>query len=92
MERLYKKLEEYAKTDYYPFHMPGHKRNPLSVAGDFPVERDITEIHGFDNLHHPEGIIREAEEAAASLYGTKESFYSVNGSTAAILSLPYRRL
>ena len=86
MKRLYKKLEEYAKTDYYPFHMPGHKRNPLSVAGDFPVERDITEIHGFDNLHHPEGIIREAEEAAASLYGTKESFYSVNGSTAAILS------
>ena len=85
MKRLYKKLEEYAKTDYYPFHMPGHKRNPLSVAGDFPVERDITEIHGFDNLHHPEGIIREAEEAAASLYGTQESFYRVKGSTAAIL-------
>ncbi len=86
MEKLYKKLEEYAKTDYYPFHMPGHKRNPLSVTGDFPVERDITEISGFDNLHHPEGIIKKAQEEAASLYGVKESFFSVNGSTGAILA------
>lgn len=27
METLYKKLVKYAETDYYPFHMPGHKRN-----------------------------------------------------------------
>ena len=53
-DRLYKKLEEYGKSDFYPFHMPGHKRNPLAVEGDFPVERDITEIDGFDNLHHAE--------------------------------------
>ena len=49
-DRLYKKLEAYGKSDFYPFHMPGHKRNPLAVEGDFPVERDITEIDGFDNL------------------------------------------
>ena len=49
-ERLYKKLESYGRSDFYPFHMPGHKRNPLAVDGDFPVERDITEINGFDNL------------------------------------------
>lgn len=27
METLYEKLVKYAETDYYPFHMPGHKRN-----------------------------------------------------------------
>lgn len=86
MDRLYKKLEEYGKSDFYPFHMPGHKRNPLSVAGDFPVEKDITEIDGFDNLHHPVDIIRAAQEAAARLYGAKESFYCINGSTGAILA------
>ena len=86
MERLYKKLEEYSRSDYYPFHMPGHKRNPESVRGEFPVERDITEIEGFDNLHHPEDILLEAQQNVAKLYGTKESFYSVNGSTAALLS------
>lgn len=86
MDKLYRKLEDYGKTDFYPFHMPGHKRNKLSVDSDFPFERDITEISGFDNLHHPEGIIKEAQEALAELYGTKESFFSVNGSTAALLA------
>ncbi len=84
MERLYKELEAYGRSDFYPFHMPGHKRNPESVDGVFPFERDITEIGGFDNLHHPEGIIREAQETAARLYGTKKCLFSVNGSTAAL--------
>lgn len=86
MEKLYKKLEDYSQKDYYPFHMPGHKRNLCSVDGSFPFERDITEIDGFDNLHHATGILREAQEAAARLYGSKECFYSVNGSTAALLA------
>lgn len=86
MERLYKRLEQYTRSDHYPFHMPGHKRNKDVCAGDFPFERDITEISGFDNLHHAEGIIREAQEYAAQIYGTKRCFFSVNGSTAAILS------
>ena len=86
MEKLYKKLERYGQSDYYPFHMPGHKRNPDSVRGDFPFERDITEIEGFDNLHHPEDILLEAQKNVSKLYGTKESYYSVNGSTAALLA------
>ena len=86
MERLYRKLEEYSRSDYYPFHMPGHKRNPASVRGEFPLERDITEIEGFDNLHHPEELLLEAQQNVAKLYGTRESFYSVNGSTAALVA------
>ena len=85
-DRLYKKLEEYGKSDFYPFHMPGHKRNPLAVEGDFPVERDITEIDGFDNLHHAEDILKRAQEDTARLYGVLESFYSINGSSGAILA------
>ena len=83
---LYRKLEEYSRADYYPFHMPGHKRNSASVRGEFPLERDITEIEGFDNLHHPEDLLLEAQQNVAKLYGTRESFYSVNGSTAALLA------
>ena len=86
MERFYKELATYEEKDVYPFHMPGHKRNLSSTDGEFPFERDITEITGFDNLHHPEGIIKKAQEDAARLYGVKETFFSVNGSTAAILS------
>lgn len=86
MKRLNKELEFYSKEDYYPFHMPGHKRNPFSVDGDFPFDRDITEIDGFDNLHHPQGIIQEAQRAVSQLYGTKRSYFSINGSTAALLA------
>ena len=85
-ERLYKKLEAYGKSDFYPFHMPGHKRNPLTVDGDFPVERDITEINGFDNLHHAEDILKRAQENVARIYGVQESFFSINGSSGAILA------
>ncbi len=86
MNRLYRKLENYSTGNIYPFHMPGHKRNPVSAKGEFPFDRDITEIDGFDNLHHPEGILKEAQEAVSALYGSLECFYSINGSTAALLA------
>lgn len=83
-EFLDKKLEVYAKSDYYPFHMPGHKRNPLDIPNPYTI--DITEIDGFDNLHSPEDILLEAQQRAASLYGAKESYYLINGSTCGILA------
>ena len=86
MRELYHQLKSYSKKDYYPFHMPGHKRNPFSLEKNIPWEMDITEIDGFDNLHHPEGILAEVQKNAAKLYGVRESFLSVNGSTAALLT------
>ena len=86
MERLYKELENYGNSDFYPFHMPGHKRNKMCIEGDFPIDRDITEIDGFDDLHHCEGILLNAQNALSRLYGTKKSFFSVNGSTAGLLA------
>ena len=84
--RLYKELEAYGQNGRYPFHMPGHKRNKECINGDFPIERDITEINGFDDLHHAQGLIKEAQDAAARLYGTKRCLFSVNGSTGALLA------
>lgn len=83
MPYLYDQLRDYAKSDYYPFHMPGHKRR----LGGFmnPIETDITEIEGFDNLHHAEGILKEAQERAAAVYGSENTYFLVNGSTAGIL-------
>ena len=84
MEDLYEKLRKYCGSDYYPFHMPGHKRRLGMGMGD-PLGFDITEIEGFDNLHHPEGILLEAQRRAARLYGAEETHFLVNGSTAGIL-------
>ena len=57
LNSLFEKLKAYAKEDYYPMHMPGHKRNKAMLNNSLPYEIDITEIDGFDNLHHPEEII-----------------------------------
>ena len=81
---MYQQLISYGESDVYPFHMPGHKRRALPFPNPYTI--DITEIDGFDNLHHAEGLIREAEERAAKLYGAGRSYYLVNGSTCGLLA------
>ncbi|MCM1100942.1 MAG: aminotransferase class I/II-fold pyridoxal phosphate-dependent enzyme [Acetatifactor muris] len=85
-ESLFKKLHSYAETDYYPYHMPGHKRRQLGELPEQLVRTDITEIDGFDDLHNPQGILARLQEKANRLYGVDETFYMVNGSTGGILS------
>ena len=88
-ELLAERLKEYSRTDAYPFHMPGHKRRTdvqfLKECPN-PYEIDITEIDGFDNLHHPEGILKASMEWAAKVYGADQTYYLVNGSSCGILS------
>lgn len=86
MKGLFQALTEYTDTDFYPYHMPGHKRNPQAGEMAEFYRFDITEIDGFDNLHHAEGIIREAQERARKLYGAEETHYLVNGSTCGVLA------
>lgn len=81
---LLEQLKTYSDSDYYPLHMPGHKRR-FAGMGD-PYAIDITEIDGFDNLHHAEGILRAAQRRAARLYGAEETHYLINGSTCGILA------
>jgi arginine/lysine/ornithine decarboxylase len=51
-----------------------------------PYNIDITEIYGFDDLSNPQGILKETAELAACLYGSKDAFLLVNGSTVGILA------
>ncbi len=70
---------------HVPMHMPGHKRRaPFSLPDPYTI--DITEIEGFDDLHHPKGILKEAQEEAARICGSRETFFLVNGSTGGILA------
>lgn len=83
---LYDKLKNYSKSGIYPFHMPGHKRTDITEEGIIPYNIDITEIHDFDNLHAPNGVIDEIQKKAAKLYNAKHAFILINGSTGGILS------
>ncbi len=86
MGNIYEKLTEYGQSDFYPYHMPGHKRHALKGFSEQITDLDITEIEGFDNLHQADGIILEAQQLVAKAYGVEESFFLVNGSTSGILS------
>lgn len=85
-EGLYQALSVYCAGDDYPCHMPGHKRNPDSGEMARYYGIDITEIDGFDNLHHAQGLLKEAQERANRLYGAGETYYLVNGSTCGVLA------
>ncbi|MBE5940758.1 MAG: aminotransferase class I/II-fold pyridoxal phosphate-dependent enzyme [Lachnospiraceae bacterium] len=83
MGQLYDRLIEYSKSDYYPFHMPGHKRN-MEEGGFFNI--DITEIDGFDDMHNPQGIIMDTLERISKFYESDKTYFLVNGSTCGLLT------
>jgi arginine/lysine/ornithine decarboxylase len=79
---------KYLKEDNLILSMPGHKGGLgfLNTAeGKELYENflkcDITEVDGVDNLHHPEGIIKEAQQLLTKFYGSYKSYFLVNGST-----------
>ena len=87
-------LKSYVGSDRISFHVPGHKgetemQGGKRLAGLFPqnvLKADITEIDGFDDLHCPEGVIAEAQQLAAELFGAEETFFLVNGTTSGIMA------
>ena len=82
---IYDRLKEYAQKDVYPFHMPGHKQGRgLDITEGFTL--DITEIPGFDNLHQPEGIIKQAQELCAQTWGADRSYFLVNGASGGLIA------
>lgn len=81
---IYNKLKKLDSEKRIPFHMPGHKRTDFGAF--FGIEKmDITEITDYDNLHEPEGIIRDSMNLVKEIFGSKESWYLVGGSTMGIL-------
>ncbi|GAA0728817.1 aminotransferase class V-fold PLP-dependent enzyme [Clostridium malenominatum] len=79
---------KYVNEKNINFTMPGHKRGEgffATIEGREFIDKliyfDITEVNGVDNLHKAEGIIKESEDLLASLYGSKKSYFLVNGST-----------
>lgn len=80
-----KALKQKIKGNSISFHTPGHKgRKALIDWAKYMPMIDTTEIEGMDNLLEPQGIIKESQEFASEVYGTKATYYSVNGSTGSI--------
>lgn len=82
-------LTAYNTEGCYPWHMPGHKRRLNTIFPDIvenPFSIDVTEVGDLDEFHDPHGIISEALNRAAEVYGSHKSYYLVNGSTCGIMA------
>ncbi|PTL38130.1 aminotransferase class I/II-fold pyridoxal phosphate-dependent enzyme [Alkalicoccus saliphilus] len=80
------------KNETVSCHVPGHKNGRVFLEEASPYYRkilrlDATEIEGLDDLHEPEGVIREAEELLSALYDSDSSFFLTGGSTSGNLAL-----
>ncbi|MFB5763020.1 aminotransferase class I/II-fold pyridoxal phosphate-dependent enzyme [Paenibacillus medicaginis] len=90
---LMEALIRYREQRKISFHVPGHKNGHLyehtDIAGVLAqvMTIDATEITGLDDLHHPEGVIQQAQELAADCFGAEESYFLVGGSTSGNLVL-----
>ncbi len=85
---LLERLEAHRQGGYLSLHMPGHKENTALAPylAQLGAQWDITELPGFDDLHDPEGILAQAMDRAARLFGSRKSWLQVNGSTGGLLA------
>ena len=82
---IYDFAKKYGESSPIRMHMPGHKGK--SYLGCEAL--DLTEINGADSLYHADGIIRESEENASSIFGSAITLYSTEGSSLCIRAMLY---
>ncbi len=77
-------VRQYNESNAVRLHMPGHKGSSFLGLEHL----DITEVKGADSLYEAEGIIRQSEQNASSLFGCP-TFYSTEGSSQCIRAMLY---
>ncbi len=90
---LFTALKNHAEKDPLQFHIPGHKKGNgmdpeyRAFIGENALSIDLINISPLDNLHLPQGIIKEAQELAAKAFGADYTFFSVQGTSGAIIAM-----
>ena len=90
---LFSGLREHAKKNPVQFHIPGHKKGAgidpefRDFIGDNALSIDLINIGPLDDLHQPKGIIKQAQILAAEAFGADHTFFSVQGTSGAIMAM-----
>ncbi|UVI32243.1 aminotransferase class I/II-fold pyridoxal phosphate-dependent enzyme [Paenibacillus spongiae] len=90
---LFSALREHASHNPVQFHIPGHKKglgsDPefRSFIGDNALSIDLINIAPLDDLHQPTGVIEESQKLAADAFGADYTFFSVQGTSGAIMTM-----
>lgn len=85
---LLQAMQAYASRDIAAFDVPGHKRGHgvdilTKHFGKQLMRLDTNSMPILDHVGHPTGVIKEAQDLLADVYGADESFFIANGSTSA---------
>ncbi|KXZ17950.1 aminotransferase class I/II-fold pyridoxal phosphate-dependent enzyme [Bacillus nakamurai] len=90
---LYSGLKKHANRQPVQFHIPGHKKGAgmdpefRQFIGENALSIDLINIEPLDDLHAPKGMIKEAQELAAEAFGADHTFFSVQGTSGAIMTM-----
>lgn len=82
-------LQASSRRPHAAFYAPGHKRGQgashrLRELLGAALAADLPELPELDNLFSPEGVILEAQELAAEVFGAEQTYLLSNGSTCGI--------
>ncbi|ANE47417.1 arginine decarboxylase [Paenibacillus swuensis] len=90
---LFTALVNHAASNPVQFHIPGHKKGAgmdqefRSFVGDNVLSIDLINIAPLDDLHQPTGVIEEAQQLAADAFGADYTYFSVQGTSSAIMTM-----
>ncbi|MGN7455085.1 aminotransferase class I/II-fold pyridoxal phosphate-dependent enzyme [Paenibacillus pasadenensis] len=90
---LFSALRRHAENNPLQFHIPGHKKGAgtdsefRSFIGDNALSIDLINIAPLDDLHQPTGVIEESQKLAADAFGADYTFFSVQGTSGAIMTM-----
>lgn len=90
---LFTTLVNHAKRNPVQFHIPGHKKGLgmneefRQFIGENALSIDLINIAPLDDLHNPNGAIHEAQLLAAEAFGADHTFFSVQGTSGAIMTM-----
>ncbi|MEF2964596.1 aminotransferase class I/II-fold pyridoxal phosphate-dependent enzyme [Paenibacillus sp. M1] len=90
---LFTALKQHAAANPVQFHIPGHKKGLgtdkefRDFIGDNALSIDLINIAPLDDLHQPTGVIEEAQKLAADAFGADYTFFSVQGTSGAIMTM-----
>ncbi|MBM6618615.1 aminotransferase class I/II-fold pyridoxal phosphate-dependent enzyme [Bacillus suaedaesalsae] len=90
---LFTGLLEHVKKNPIQFHIPGHKKGSgidpafRDFIGTNALSIDLINIGPLDDLHHPKGMIKQAQQLAAKAFGADHTFFSVQGTSGAIMTM-----
>jgi len=90
---LFTALRNHAEKNPIQFHIPGHKKGQGSdpefrqFIGDNTLSIDLINIAPLDDLHQPLNVIAEAQKLAADAFGADYTFFSVQGTSGAIMTM-----